>query len=67
MIKIASKIYGWLLQINGYAVEIVTFDGSEHQAITGNLNFINVKRIGGTDGYWINKATGMPVVPVWLK
>jgi len=67
MIKIASKIYGRLLKISGYSLEITTHDGSEHQAITGNLNFINVKRIGGRDGYWINKSTGMVVVPVYFK
>ena len=67
MIKIASKIYGRLLKISGYSIEIVTYEGAEHQAITGNLNFINVKRIGGRDGYWINKSTGMVVVPVWFK
>ena len=67
MIKIASKIYGRLLKISGYALEIVTHDGSEHQAITGNLNFISVKRIGGKDGYWIDTSTGMVVVPVWFK
>ena len=67
MIKIASKIYGRLLKISGYSLEITTFDGSEHKAITGNLKFIKVKRIGGRDGYWINKSTGMPVVPVWFK
>ena len=67
MIKIASKIYFWLLRINGYNCETMHRDGAECVAITTDQRVLVVKHVGNISGYWIDKATGMPVVPVWFK
>jgi hypothetical protein len=67
MIKIASKIYGWLLKISGYSVFRLEVNGSEHYAITTDLAHVKIKRVGNVGGYWIDTATGMVVVPVWFK
>ena len=64
MIKIASKIYGWLLKINGYTGSRIVPSGYKIDVITKDLKHITVERVGNRGGYWIDKATGMPVVPV---
>ena len=58
-----------ILDAQGYKdVHFFTTDGDERLAITSSLKIIIVRRVGSkSDGYWIDTATGMPVVPVWFK
>jgi len=66
-IQQAAKALEKSLIDNGYTVDALANNGAEYQAITASLELIHVKRVGNKGGYWIDTATGMPVVPVWFK